>query len=87
MLEGKQFLQQNIILTKIRVIVGLTHYTNKGHIGRAVLESVCFQTREVLDAMRNDSGVSLTKLKVDGGMTKSELMLQTQSDLIGIPVG
>ncbi len=69
------------------MIVGLTQYTNKGHIARALLEAVGFQTREVLDAMKKDSGVSLSKLKVDGGMTKSDLLLQIQADLSGIPVG
>jgi len=68
------------------VIVGLTQYTNKGHIARATLEAVCFQTREVLDAMYKDSGVALKRLKVDGGMTKSELMLQIQADVLGISV-
>jgi glycerol kinase len=66
--------------------VGLTQYTNKSHIARAVLEAVCFQTREVLDAMKKDSGVTLKELKVDGGMTKSDLVLQIQADLAGIPV-
>ena len=74
-------------MLKKSVIVGLTQYTNKCHLARAVLEAVCFQTKEVLDAMKKDSGVSLNKLKVDGGMTKSELVLQIQADLIGIPVG
>jgi glycerol kinase len=56
-------------------------------LARAVVEAVCFQTREVLDAMKKDSGETLTKLKVDGGMTKSLIVLQSQADLIGIPVG
>jgi len=68
------------------VIVGLTQYTNKAHLARATLEAVCFQTREVLDAMEKDSGVALKRLKVDGGMTKSDIMLATQADVLGISV-
>jgi len=67
-------------------IVGLTRYVNKGHIARAVLESVAFQTREVLDAMNADSGVDLTALKVDGGMVVNETLMQFQADILGVPV-
>jgi len=67
-------------------IVGLTRYINKGHIARAVLEATAFQTREVLDAMNKDSGVNLTALKVDGGMVFNELLMQFQSDILGVPV-
>src|SRR5207249_11712583 len=68
------------------VIAGLTRYVNKGHIARAVLEATAWQTREVLDAMNADSGVELTALKVDGGMVFDELLMQFQSDVLGVPV-
>ena len=68
------------------VIAGLTRYVNKGHIARAVLEATAWQTREVLDAMNADSGVELTALKVDGGMVYDELLMQFQSDVLGVPV-
>jgi glycerol kinase len=68
------------------VITGMTRYVNKGHIARAVLEATAFQTREVLDAMEKDSGVSLTALKVDGGMVFNELLMQFQADILNVPV-
>jgi glycerol kinase len=68
------------------VIAGLTRFVNKGHIARAVLEATAWQTREVLDAMNADSGVALTALKVDGGMVFNELLMQFQSDVLGVPV-
>ncbi len=68
------------------VIAGLTRYVNKGHIARAVLEATAWQTREVLDAMNADSGVPLTALKVDGGMVYNDLLMQFQSDVLGVPV-
>ncbi len=68
------------------VIAGLTRYANKGHIARAVLEATAWQTREVLDAMRADSGVDLTSLKVDGGMVHNQLLMQFQADVLGVPV-
>ncbi len=67
-------------------IVGLTRYVNRNHIARAVLESVAYQTREVLDAMEADSGVTLAELKVDGGMTANETLMQFQADQVGVPV-
>lgn len=67
-------------------IVGLTRFVNRGHIARAVLEATAFQTREVLDAMEADSGVKLAELKVDGGMTANELLMQFQADQVGVPV-
>ena len=67
-------------------IVGMTRYINKGHIARATLEATAYQTREVLDAMNKDSGVDLTALKVDGGMVYNELLMQFQSDVLGVPV-
>jgi len=68
------------------VIVGLTRYVNRGHIARAALEATAFQTREVLEAMEKDSGVSLTALKVDGGMVYNDFLMQFQADLLGVPV-
>jgi glycerol kinase len=68
------------------VIVGLTRYINKNHIARAALEATAYQTREVLDAMNKDSGVDLKALKVDGGMVYNDLLMQFQSDILGVPV-
>ncbi|XWX04750.1 glycerol kinase GlpK [Aggregatilineales bacterium SYSU G02658] len=68
------------------VIVGMTRYVTRGHIARAALEATAFQTREVLDAMNKDSGVNLTALKVDGGMVFNDLLMQFQSDILGVPV-
>ena len=68
------------------VIAGLTRYVNKGHIARAALEATAYQTREVLDAMNKDSGVALRALKVDGGMVVNDLLMQFQSDILGVPV-
>lgn len=68
------------------VIVGLTRYINRGHIARAALEATAYQTREVLDAMEEDSGVKLRNLKVDGGMVNNQLLMQFQADILGVPV-
>ncbi len=68
------------------VIVGLTAFNTRHHIARAALESTAYQTREVLDAMRADSGVELNELKVDGGMVANELLMQFQADILGVPV-
>ena len=68
------------------VIVGLTRYINKAHIVRATLESICYQTREVLDAMNADSGVPLERLKVDGGATANNFLMQLQADILGAEV-
>ncbi len=68
------------------IIAGMTRYTNKGHIARAVLEATAFQVREVLDAMNKDSGVDLRALKVDGGMVCNDLLMQFQADLLNVPV-
>jgi glycerol kinase len=67
-------------------IVGMTRYVNKGHLARAVLEATAYQTREVLEAMEKDSGVSLAALKVDGGMVFNELLMQFQADILNVPV-
>ena len=68
------------------VIVGLTRYINNGHLARATLEATAYQTREVLDAMHNDSNVNLMMLKVDGGMVFNELLMQFQADMLNVPV-
>ncbi|KAJ5196627.1 hypothetical protein N7449_007106 [Penicillium cf. viridicatum] len=67
-------------------IFGITQYTQKGHIARATLEATCFQTKAILDAIEKDSGHTLSELAVDGGMSNSDLAMQTQADLISIPV-
>jgi len=67
-------------------LVGLTRYVNKGHIARAALESIAYQTREVLDAVNADSGVPLTELKVDGGAAANDLLMQFQADILGVSV-
>ncbi|MFN2120763.1 MAG: glycerol kinase GlpK [Anaerolineales bacterium] len=67
-------------------IMGMTAFTNKGHIARAALEATAFQTREVLDAMASDSQAGLASLKVDGGMVVNDLLMQFQADLLGVPV-
>ena len=67
-------------------IVGLTRFVDKGHIARAALESTAFQTYDVLQAMNADSGVVLTELKVDGGMTANDTLMQFQADLLGVEV-
>ena len=68
------------------VIAGLTGYITKGHIARAVLEATAWQTREVVDAMEADSGVKLSTLRVDGGMTANGLLMQLQADVLDAPV-
>lgn len=68
------------------VITGLTRYVTKAHLARAVLESTSWQTREVVDAMYQDSGVYLSNLKVDGGMTANNLLMQHQADVLEVPV-
>jgi glycerol kinase len=68
------------------VIVGLTAYARAGHIARAVLEAAAWQTREVLDAANAAAEVPLAELRVDGGMTANELLMQFQADVLGVPV-
>lgn len=68
------------------LIIGLTAFADKNHIARAALESVCFQTREILEAMSKDSGIAISTLHVDGGMTVNKVFMQIQSDILGMPV-
>lgn len=67
-------------------IVGLSRFNTKAHLARATLEAICFQTRAVLDAMVQDSGVRLALLKVDGGATANDTLMQLQADILGVPV-
>lgn len=67
-------------------LVGLTRYVNKSHIARAALEATAYQSREVIEAMNKDSDVDMQELKVDGGMTANELLMQFQADQLNIPV-
>ncbi len=68
------------------VIAGLTRHTNKGHFARAALEATAFQTREVVEAMEQDSGIPLDVLRVDGGMVGNDLLMQFQADILNRPV-
>jgi glycerol kinase len=67
-------------------IVGMTHHVNKGHLARATLEATAYQTREIVEAMQKDAGTEIKTLKVDGGMVANELLMQFQSDILGIPL-
>jgi glycerol kinase len=67
-------------------VVGLSRFHTKAHIARATLESICYQSRDVADAMERDSGVQLELLKVDGGVTANDLCMQIQADVLGVPV-
>jgi glycerol kinase len=67
-------------------ITGITRGTTAAHIARATLESIALQTVDVLDAMQHDSGITLTELRVDGGASTNDLLMQLQADLAGIPV-
>ncbi|MFC5186465.1 glycerol kinase GlpK [Actinomadura harenae] len=67
-------------------IVGLSRFNTNAHVARATLEAICYQSRDVVEAMREDSGVSLDVLKVDGGVTANELCMQMQADILGVPV-
>ena len=68
------------------VIVGLSRFNTNAHIARATLEAICYQSRDVADAMEKDSGVKLEVLKVDGGVTANDLCMQIQADVLGVPV-
>jgi glycerol kinase len=68
------------------VIAGLTRFITKGHLARAVLEASAYQTWEIVQAMNKDSGVDLKNLKVDGGMTANDLLMQFQADILDVEV-
>ena len=67
-------------------ILGLTRGTTRNHIIRATLESIAYQTRDVLDLMRNECGLDLCELRVDGGASANDFLMQFQSDILGVPV-
>ena len=67
-------------------IVGLTRAATKAHLARAALEAICYQTRDVMDAMVADSGVPMTEMRVDGGITANSLCMQMQADIMGIDI-
>jgi glycerol kinase len=68
------------------MLIGLTRYSNKGHIARAVLEATAFQTWDVIEAMQRDANAQLPSIKVDGKMVENQLLMQFQADLLGLPV-
>ena len=68
------------------VIVGLTRATTKAHLARAALDAICYQTMEIMDAMVADSGIAMTEMKVDGGITANQLCMQLQADVMGIDI-
>ena len=68
------------------VIVGLTRAATKAHLARAALEAICYQTRDVMDAMVADSGAPMTEMRVDGGITANALCMQMQADIMGIDI-
>ncbi|KAB7726297.1 glycerol kinase GlpK [Rudanella paleaurantiibacter] len=68
------------------VVAGLTRFVNKGHIARAVLEATAYQTYDVVRAMEQDAGIELSSLRVDGGMTLNNLLMQFQADILDVPV-
>jgi glycerol kinase len=68
------------------VIAGLSRFNTGAHLARATLEAICYQSRDVIEAMARDSGVSLDVLKVDGGVTANSLCMQLQADILGVPV-
>ena len=67
-------------------IVGLSRFNTSAHIARATLEAICYQSKDVVDAMAKDSGVTLDTLKVDGGITANNLAMQIQADVLGVTV-
>ncbi len=67
-------------------IIGLTRFADRRHIARAALEATAYQTREVLEAMQRDAGARIDELRVDGGMVSNQLLMQFQSDMLGLPV-
>jgi glycerol kinase len=68
------------------LLIGITRGTTQGHIARAVLESMAYQTRDVIEAMQRDSGIALKELRCDGGASVNSVLMQFQSDILGVPV-
>lgn len=73
-------------MTARGAIVGLTRYVTRAHLVRATLEAICYQTKDVVDAMQRDTGLRLQALRVDGGATRNDVLMQLQADLLGVPV-
>ena len=69
------------------MICGLTQFTTRAHLARATLESVCFQTKDIVQTMSRDAGVHLTSLQVDGGLSNNNILMQLQADILGITIG
>src|SRR5207249_10521374 len=67
-------------------IFGLPRGATKAHLARAALESIAYQSADVLDSMQKDAGITLTELRVDGGATSNDLLMQFQADVLGVPV-
>lgn len=80
----QQYLNLQIISS---VICGISEDITSAHIVKAALQAVCFQTRDILEAMKEDTDLMLSKLLVDGAMTNNNLLMQMQADICGIPVG
>src|SRR5206468_11914927 len=68
------------------VVAGLTGYANRGHLARAALEAVAYQTADLVDALCRDAAIALRQMRVDGGMVVNSLLMQFQADLLGVPV-
>lgn len=68
------------------LLIGITRGTNRAHVGRAVLESICYQTCDIVQTMQRDSGISLKELRADGGASVNGWLMQFQSDMLGVPV-
>ncbi len=68
------------------LLIGITRGTHQGHIARAVIESIGYQTRDVIEAMEKDSGITLKELRCDGGASVDHVLMQFQSDILGVPV-
>jgi glycerol kinase len=67
-------------------VIGLTHYTNRYHLARAILEATAYQTRDIFEVMTDEAHIALKELRVDGGMVVSEPLMQFQSDILGLDV-
>ena len=67
-------------------IIGITRGTKKAHIIRAALESIAFQSKDLVDCMQSDTGLTLTELNVDGGASENNFLMKFQSDILGIPI-
>jgi glycerol kinase len=67
-------------------LLGITRGTTRAHVVRATLESICYQTRDIVEAMQSDSGISLKEVRVDGGAVSNSFLMQFQSDILGVPV-